>query len=80
MKLDKYLELKGLTQTQFAEISGVKQTLISRHILGKGLPSAKNMSKIIQATLGAVTLEDFIPTSHIDQVGGVVSEKVSREG
>jgi putative transcriptional regulator len=58
MKLDTYLEQAGLTHGQFAEMIGCEQPTITRFTKGR-VPSPDLMRKIVEATDGAVTPNDF---------------------
>lgn len=60
MKLADYLAAKGLTQAQFAVQIGRAQQAVSRYCAGKA-PDAATMRRIIDATAGEVTANDFFP-------------------
>lgn len=64
MRLSDYLEKNRLTQTAFAELIGADQGQIARYVSGERLPRRDLMQKIIDATDGAVTPNDFfqVPT------------------
>ncbi len=58
MTLESYLKQHGLTQFEFAARVGCEQPTISRFINGR-VPSPEMMTKILEATDGAVTPNDF---------------------
>ena len=57
--LQKYIESKKLTQSDFAKLLGVSQATVSRYLEGVVIPSAKIMAEIVKITNGAVTPNDF---------------------
>lgn len=59
MRLSDYLEKNRLTQTEFAKLIDADQGQIARYISGDRLPRRDVMQKIIDATAGAVTPNDF---------------------
>nr|DAY65764.1 MAG TPA: helix-turn-helix domain protein [Caudoviricetes sp.] len=59
MKLCEYLKEKKMSQADFAKKIGVTQGIISYYINGRGMPTRKNMRKIINITGGMVTADDF---------------------
>lgn len=62
MKLAEYLKAKNVHVKDFAETIGVKQPTVTRYALGHRTPRPKHMVKIIEATDGKVTANDFVPT------------------
>jgi len=58
LKLDAYLAAKGLSQKQFGEQIQRSQQAISRYCAGRA-PDAQTMRRIIAATSGQVTANDF---------------------
>lgn len=58
MKLKDFLKEEKITQEKFAEILGVGQNLISLWCNGT-IPRADQMNKILLATKGKVTANDF---------------------
>lgn len=59
MKLDEYLSARGLTCEAFAEKIGVTGTSVWRYAHGERLPRPATMRRIVEATDGAVTAQDF---------------------
>jgi len=59
MKLHHYLCQHSLTQKQFAELAGIKQPTICLYLKGRRFPSPKTMARIMAATNGRVTPNDF---------------------
>ncbi|MGN7160849.1 helix-turn-helix domain-containing protein [Sphingomonas sp. SAFR-052] len=58
MTLDSYLVSKGITEPAFAAMVGLNQSTVNR--LRKGsVPSPNVMRRILDATSGAVTPNDF---------------------
>lgn len=49
MRLRRLLYLKGLTQIELAERTGIQRTQLTRYILGKSSPSFYNLDKISRA-------------------------------
>ena len=48
--LTEYLQIKGITQTQFASMIGAQQSQISEWLAGKGKPGYEWMKRILQNT------------------------------
>lgn len=59
MTLEKYLSKNGLTQKDFAAKAGLAQSTISRLAMGRFNPSLELLSRIYDATGGAVRPNDF---------------------
>lgn len=59
MKLKDFLKEEKITQEQFAEVIGVSQATVSRWCEGLQIPTPKQMNKILLATKGKVTANDF---------------------
>lgn len=59
MRLGDYLERHRLTQTEFAKVIGADQGQIARYVSGERLPRRDVMQRIIDATHGEVTANDF---------------------
>lgn len=64
MKLSAYLNVKKISSRDFAEKIDVAQASVSRYLAGQRTPRPKQLKKIMNATNGEVTANDFI-----DQVG-----------
>jgi transcriptional regulator with XRE-family HTH domain len=60
MKLKKYLEERGMSQTFFAKKVGVNPTHLSRWIGGKTVPRIDYILKIEEATNGEVSSRDWL--------------------
>lgn len=60
MKLADYLETVGETHEAFAARIGVSQVTITRYINGRRLPRPHVLTRIVSATKGAVTANDFL--------------------
>jgi predicted transcriptional regulator len=58
MRLEEYLTETGLTRAEFARQIGVSQFSITRYIEGRA-PKTSVMCKIIEATEGKVSANDF---------------------
>lgn len=58
MRLQEYLAETGTTRAEFARQIGVKHISVTRYLEGR-VPEAAVMSKIIEATDGKVTANDF---------------------
>lgn len=59
MRLDDYLSAHKLTEQQFADLLGISQQAVHRYRRGKRIPDSKIMRRIVQATNGAVSANDF---------------------
>jgi len=60
MRLEHWLSQHEVTQAVFASRVGVSSGRIAQLVTNRGLPSAKLMAKIADATDGAVTLHDWV--------------------
>lgn len=58
MKLHLYLSENKITEAAFAEAIGVTRISVARYKAGR-VPEAEVMDRIIEATSGAVTPNDF---------------------
>ena len=58
MRLEEYLAETGLTRAEFARQIGVRQFSITRYLEGR-VPEPSVMCKIIEATEGKVSANDF---------------------
>lgn len=58
MQLREYLKKEKITQEQFAEMIGVTQGIVTRWCRG-AIPRIELMTKILVATQGKVTANDF---------------------
>lgn len=61
MKLTDYISSKKMTASQFAGEVGVPASTITRLLRGERRPGINLISRIVQATEGRVTAEDFLP-------------------
>lgn len=59
MKLGDYIEMKNLSQADFGRIVGVSQAAIDRYVRGARRPRYDIIPKIVNATNGKVTANDF---------------------
>lgn len=60
MKLETYLLEKGLTEAQFASLIGRSQSAVHRIKKQKRKPDWETLQRIVDATNGAVTPNDFL--------------------
>jgi transcriptional regulator with XRE-family HTH domain len=58
MRLQEYLDQTGMTRAEFARRIGVRHITVTRYTEGRP-PNARLMGKIIEATEGQVTANDF---------------------
>lgn len=65
--LGEFLKLSKITQTGFAAKIGMTQRAVSLWVRGDRTPRAKQMQKIITATDGAVTPNDFLPSPPVNE-------------
>jgi transcriptional regulator with XRE-family HTH domain len=61
MNLQAYLDRNDLSRADFAKQIGVSEVAVTRYIGGKRMPRPEVLSKIREATNGAVTPNDFLP-------------------
>jgi transcriptional regulator with XRE-family HTH domain len=59
MKLNNYLHEQDISSAAFGEAVGVTQVTIGRYMKGQRIPTRDVMQKIIAATGGEVTPNDF---------------------
>lgn len=64
MTLKEYLETTRITQTDLARTVGVFRGTIHNIVTGRKAPSIELALKIQDATDGAVTVRDLLPTNH----------------
>lgn len=69
MKLKDWMARQGITQTQFADMSGISQSTISRLTAEPPMlnPSRKIVRAIVAATGGCVTANDLFDLAAIEQ-------------
>lgn len=60
MTLAKFLEKEGLTQAAFGRRVGMTQQVVSAWVAGILIPRRRAMERIVEATKGAVTPNDFL--------------------
>ncbi len=60
MKLDAYLATHNITHDAFAAAIGTSRAAVTRYVTGDRVPSRSVMPRIVQATSGAVTANDFM--------------------
>jgi len=69
MKLETWLARQGITQAELAKLSNVSQPTISRLLNGETpLPSWTTITRLHQATGGAVTANDFFKSAQAADV------------
>jgi hypothetical protein len=59
MRLQDYLSETGVTRAEFARQIGVKHISVTRYLFDGRVPEPSVMEKIIEATDGKVTANDF---------------------
>lgn len=59
MKLADWLVTQNVTDTDMARQLGVSQAAVTRYRRGERIPEAAIMTRIVDATAGAVTPNDF---------------------
>lgn len=61
IKLKQYLEENGLSQREFGERIGVRQSVVSRWVSGKAYPDWEcSLPRIIKVTGGKVDANSFV--------------------
>ena len=68
MKLADYLSTHRITHAEFAAKIGATQAAVSRYANGKRMPRQPLLWKIVQATQGRVTANDFMPAPELKAV------------
>lgn len=68
MKLSDYLEINGFRPSQFAKLAGVPPTTIIRLLNGQREPGLPLLTKIMKATNGAVTPNDFLNNEFVGEL------------
>lgn len=70
MQLQTYLELKGISEKQFAEAVGGSEGGVKKWVRRERIPRPDAMRKIVKATDGAVTPDDFFMNANgVDREG-----------
>lgn len=59
MRLQEYLDQTGLTRAEFARRIGVRHITVTRYLREGRVPEPTVMCKIIEATEGKVSANDF---------------------
>ena len=60
MELKQWLENSGMSQCEFAKKIDTTQSAVSKYVLRKRRPKPHIIGRIIDATSGAVTIEDLV--------------------
>lgn len=68
MLLSDYLKLHGLSQAAFGQRIGEPQQAVQRYASGQYIPRREAMLKIVEATGGAVTPNDFFGITESETV------------
>lgn len=64
MKLAKFLQSTGMTQSEFARRLGITQGRVSQWASGNGRPAPHRLAAIRRITKNKVTHRDFYPEIH----------------
>lgn len=67
MTLEQYLKANRITDAAFGATAGLSQAQVSRIKRGVSMPSWDAIGKIMKATGGDVTANDFAPSSEAAQ-------------
>lgn len=70
MTLSDYLTSNGISRGEFARRMGCSISVVSRLAAGLRKPTVGTLQKIIEASEGAVTLDDFVRHSTGSQKNG----------
>lgn len=75
MKLENWLRANSMSQAAFAKLIGVSDPTVHRLVHGKRTPDRHVMPRIVEATGGAVTPNDFfgMATTAPDEMFGETS-------
>ena len=60
MTLSRWMAKRKLTGLKVAKMAGIPQATLSRFLTGTGMPSAKNLQKLVGVTRGQVSLTELI--------------------
>lgn len=63
MKLKQWLDDRDMTATAFAKLADLDVSTVTRVINGERRPEWQTLDKILAATSGEVTPNDFVPES-----------------
>ncbi len=66
MKLADYLSANGISQSKFAELIGITQPTVSDLCAGKHSPRMETAERIMRATRGQVTANDFTKFAQVE--------------
>jgi transcriptional regulator with XRE-family HTH domain len=67
MKLDHYIKERGVTEQELATATGYSQGTINKLRNGKINPTLELLTRVTEATNGAVTPNDFLPPFRSDE-------------
>lgn len=59
MTLGQYLKKHGITPAEFGRRISRSRAAVSRYVADERIPDRETMAKIVEATKGAVTANDF---------------------
>jgi DNA-binding transcriptional regulator YdaS (Cro superfamily) len=59
MNLRSFLSSRGLSEAAFGQTIAVSQAAVNRYVRGERIPAPRVMAKIVEATDGQVTANDF---------------------
>jgi transcriptional regulator with XRE-family HTH domain len=73
MKLSSYLDAAKETHEAFAKRIGVSQAAVSRYAAGARLPRPEVLHRIVEATGGKVTANDFLSDEAVEMIAGAAA-------
>ena len=59
MNLRSYLSSRGISEAAFGQTIAVSQAAVNRYVRGERMPTPRIMARIVEATDGQVTANDF---------------------
>lgn len=59
MNLRSYLSSRGISEAAFGQTIAVSQAAVNRYVRGERIPTPRIMARIVEATDGQVTANDF---------------------
>lgn len=82
MNLRAYLDLHDLTLERFGKLVGCNGSTVWRIAAGRHVPKANLLRRIVEATEGAVTLQDLVLLGdvHVPSAGGPMPPTAARPG
>jgi putative transcriptional regulator len=75
MNLASYLKIKNVGRREFAALIGVSEVAVTRYLKGDRVPRQKHLMRIVEATNGEVTPNDFMGVAGELSAADISAEK-----